>query len=517
MKRDTSQEHAVTRYSISRRFIYAFVGVLTLTLFIFAASFVFLNSARMNTYLENQLYNTLNIAQASLMTPLWNFDFNTINSFIEALFLNRPIIYASISEENNVIAKRIRPEYEGKELSYFENSPEFIVKTSELVYRDNQIGKIDLVMSRENVQREVVVTIFSIVALTILMIAAISVTSFVITQRYISRPLMKLQNSATLIANGDLDAVIDTSSPDETGLLARDLNVMRDSIKQLVEALRQSKGQLEESNRTLEHKVEERTTELAHAVREAQEANQAKSRFLANMSHELRTPLNAIIGYSEMLHEEVEELGQADFLPDLERIHTAGKHLLSLINDILDLSKIEAGKMDLYIETFIIQPMIQDVVTTITPLAEKNHNTLIVRTADGLGSMRADQTKVRQSLFNLLSNACKFTEHGTITVDTERQTEQGCDWVLFRVSDTGIGMHEDQMQKLFQVFSQVDASTTRRYGGTGLGLAISQRFCQMMGGDITVESVLGQGSTFVIRLPVEAMASMEEVPSTVDV
>jgi signal transduction histidine kinase len=238
-------------------------------------------------------------------------------------------------------------------------------------------------------------------------------------------------------------------------------------------------------------------------MREAQEANRAKSQFLANMSHELRTPLNAIIGYSEMLHEEVEDLGHKEFIADLERIYTAGKHLQSLINDVLDLSKIEAGKMDLYLETFDIQPLIQDVVSTIMPLAEKNANTLTVHSAPALGSMRADQTKVRQSLFNLLSNACKFTEQGTIELESSRAQIEGHAWMVFRVTDTGIGMAPEQTRKLFQAFTQVAASSTRQYEGTGLGLAITQHFCQMMGGDITVDSALGQGSTFTIRLPAE--------------
>jgi signal transduction histidine kinase/CheY-like chemotaxis protein len=241
--------------------------------------------------------------------------------------------------------------------------------------------------------------------------------------------------------------------------------------------------------------------ELRLAKEAAEEASRAKSAFLANMSHELRTPLNAIIGYSEMLQEEAADLGQEDLTPDLQKIQAAGKHLLTLINDILDLSKIEAGRMDLFLETFDVALMIQDAAMTIQPLVEKNRNTLVVQCADNLGTMRADLAKVRQSLFNLLSNACKFTAQGTITLAVSRETVDGAVWVTFRVTDTGIGMTPAQMGKVFQVFVQADASTTRQYGGTGLGLAITRRFCQMMGGDITVESAPGQGSAFTIRLP----------------
>jgi signal transduction histidine kinase len=244
-----------------------------------------------------------------------------------------------------------------------------------------------------------------------------------------------------------------------------------------------------------------RASQLRVAAEAAQAADRTKSQFLANMSHELRTPLNAIIGYSEMLQELARDDGADDFIPDLEKITAAGKHLLMLINDILDLSKIEAGKMALLLEPFDLGGMIRDVVAMMPPLVQKNGNTLVVQAGEGLGSMKADVTRIRQCLFNLLSNACKFTKKGTITLSVKRQAVQGREWVTFQVSDSGIGMTPEQLGRLFEVFSQADASTTREYGGTGLGLAITRRFCRMMGGEVTAQSEVGKGSTFTIILP----------------
>jgi PAS domain S-box-containing protein len=242
--------------------------------------------------------------------------------------------------------------------------------------------------------------------------------------------------------------------------------------------------------------------EEAEAAREQSEAaNVAKSQFLANMSHELRTPLNAVIMYSELLEEEAVDAGVERFVPDLEKIRAAGKHLLALVNGVLDLSKIEAGKMELFLETFDVAGMAQDVATTVGPMLEKKSNKFEIDCAPGLGVMHADLTKVRQILFNLLSNSSKFTENGTIRLQATRDDADQSGRITFKVTDTGIGMTPEQVAKLFQPFTQADASTTRKFGGTGLGLAISRRFCEMMGGEITVTSEAGKGSAFTVMLP----------------
>lgn len=279
----------------------------------------------------------------------------------------------------------------------------------------------------------------------------------------------------------------------------------KDSEIQLkTEELYAKNQELLQLNNHLEELVRERTAQLEQAHDAAIEANRVKSQFLANMSHELRTPLNAIIGYSEMLMEEADDMGEPAFAEDLAKIGKAGKHLLALINDILDISKIEAGKMEVYFEPCSVVGIAQEVITTVKPLIEANGNRLDVRLEDG--NMTVDVTKLRQILLNLLSNASKFTKDGTIGFEVFAESRGPAAGFIFRVRDTGIGMTPEQTEKLFQPFTQADSSTTRQYGGTGLGLAISQQFCHIMGGDIRVESELGTGSTFTCWLPLQPAA-----------
>jgi|GEM_PF-2468041 len=312
----------------------------------------------------------------------------------------------------------------------------------------------------------------------------------------IVRPLERITATMTSLAAGnEIADVPETGRGGEIGEMAQAVQVFKD---------------------TLEDRIRQRTAEATAARDAAIEANRAKSTFLANMSHELRTPLNAIIGYSEILAEEAEEIGEGAFLEDLERIQTAGRQLLGLINNVLDLSRIEAGKTDLHVETFDIADIVKDISAVAGPLVDRNKNALVLDIPDDIGAMTSDQTKVRQALINIVTNACKFTSEGTITLTARRGTSSDGAGIDFAVEDTGIGMAPDQLDRVFSAFTQADSSTTREYGGTGLGLAITRGICEMLGGGILATSTAGVGSRFVITLPVDLSRATAELEAPED-
>ncbi|MEO0435076.1 MAG: ATP-binding protein, partial [Cyanobacteria bacterium J06656_5] len=312
--------------------------------------------------------------------------------------------------------------------------------------------------------------------------------------RRITQPIAAITEAAIHLENGQLDQSIPVVRQDEIGILAQTFNRMAQQLKESFAAL-------EESNQELEFRVSERTAELEEAKEAAESATRTKSAFLANMSHELRTPLNSIIGYSEILQEEAELSGDEDSIPDLRKIQGSSRHLLNLINSILDLSKIEAGRMELQLAPMSIIDLAQDVMETIHPVAEAKFNTLVLDNESTVDSIESDFDKLRQCLLNLLSNANKFTQEGELTLTIKTISYQTENYLEFIVTDTGIGMAKDQLEKIFEAFTQADTALTRRYGGTGLGLTITREFVRMLGGTISAQSELGKGSAFTILIP----------------
>jgi signal transduction histidine kinase/CheY-like chemotaxis protein len=329
-------------------------------------------------------------------------------------------------------------------------------------------------------------------------------------QLLISRPLIALETIAARVSRDktyQLRAPVLTGG--EIGSLTLQFNEMMEQIERREKALSESQDLLEERVRRRTSELEEEIAErqrieqsLIAAREAAEESSRAKSAFLANMSHELRTPLNAIIGYSEMLMEEEADSEAKLFTPDLKKIHGSGHHLLTLINDVLDISKIEAGRMDLNLELCAVRLLLEGVLDTIEPIARRRHNAFEVEVEDYDAIVRADVVRFRQSLLNLLSNACKFTENGTVRLKVSQQQSEKGSWLVWSIEDSGIGISEEQMARLFQPFTQADNSATRKYEGTGLGLVISRRLINLMGGHITMESKEGVGSTFRIWTPV---------------
>ena len=669
--------------SISHRFSYALIGVITLLLIAFAVVVILFDISKIEREMETRLGNAIKLAQNSLPTPLWNMDYVVVNDFVDALFLDESIIYTKISWGDHVITEKKRPGAQLQEIQsgmpqvLFKGS-EIIAKSSDIHFKGNIVSKILIVMSRESVRKKSLFQIYSGIALTALIVAAIWLTSIFITRRYISHPLMKLQESAALIAQGDLDAFVDTSGRDEIGVLADHLDIMRGSIKQLFAELSESKQELEGYSRTLEHKVEIRTQALVqsveelkalgeisqavgstldleavltsivgHAVqlskadagtiyefdeieqvfvprinygvstefietmresrfrvgdktvlgqaalkqapdqildivnapdyarshlrkagfrsllalpllrkdrligglvvrrraagefsapvvdllqafaaqsslaihnarlfneieekgRELEVVNKHKSEFLANMSHELRTPLNAILGYTELIVDNIYGDVPEKIREVLGRLEKNGRHLLGLINDVLDLSKIEAGRLTLSLNEYSMGEVIETVFNSVEALAAEKKLDLKIRDHTNHAIGKGDEQRIAQVLLNLLGNAIKFTEKGGVRVESAVSNES----FLVSVSDTGPGLSETDQKRIFEEFQQADGSSTRKKGGTGLGLSIAKKIVEMHRGCIWVESTLGKGATFKFKIPVRVESQGKQI------
>jgi signal transduction histidine kinase/HAMP domain-containing protein len=666
--------------SISRRFSYSLISITALLLIAFTVIVILYDFNKIESVMQKRLDNAILFAENSLPIPLWNLNYIVVNDFVEALFLDDSIVYLKISWEDKIITERNRPSFQHKNIDS-EFSPvlvqdsNLIAKSSDIYFKKNIISKILIVMSREKVKKQAIFQIYGTIALLILNIAAIWLTSIFITRRYISTPLQKLQASASLIAQGDLETFVDKSSSDEIGTLAQHLDDMRRAIKRLFTELSESKIKIEGHSRTLEQKVELRTKELARSVEElkalgevsqavsstldiekvltsivrhavqlsntdagtiyefdeteqifiprinyglnaefidtlreyrlrvgdktvigqaaknrapnqvpdllnvpgyplqsikeagyrallafpllrenrligglvvrrktsgefpppvvemlqtfaaqsvvaihnarlfreiehkGQEleiANKHKSEFLANMSHELRTPLNAIIGYSELIIDNIYGEVPEKIRGVLERVEKNGRHLLGLINDVLDLSKIEAGRLTLSLNDYSIQDTIQTAITSVEALAVEKNLDLKVIVPKSLEKGKGDEQRIAQVILNLLGNAIKFTKQGEVKV--EAALSNG--FFLISVTDTGIGLSDVDQEKIFKEFQQADGSSTRVKGGTGLGLSISKKIVEMHGGQIGVESALGEGSRFWFMLPIRVERQM---------
>lgn len=473
------------------------------------SSFAFLWLSR-NSLRDSLEYDAIGLAQAigdNATAALLFKDASSAHEIILALASDPRVLDAALWEKDGTrLAVYSRdtagpphiPSQPQPEDAYFEENALVVVRN--IILDNEYVGSIFLRMGLASLQ-----SLFNRILLIIALIAGVMLlfTYFLASklQTLVSKPVLDLAQTVKSISNEKNYSIraVKTGS-DEVGDLIDGFNAMLEQIQSRDEALRRHSRKLALQSA----EVTAMNAQLNAAIQKAEQANRAKSEFLAKMSHEFRTPLNAIIGYCELIKEEAAETNEVEYIADLDRIHTSARHLLALINDVLDISKIEAGKMEIFIETFDVGDILPEVYDTVCEQVEKNGNMLDFDYPEDLGSMTSDSMKLKQILLNLLGNSGKFTQNGHVRLSAARIARNGAEWLRFQVRDTGIGIRHEDQKKLFQPFSQVDDSTSRKYGGTGLGLAITQRFVQMLGGTIDLQSEPGKGSTFEICLPAEA-------------
>lgn len=460
-----------------------------------------------NTKLSNQNERVLiNILSDLARVALLNVEYGELQPYVEE-FVTTPAVEKVIvlDEKDRVVVSSTVTDVGGVNPQFISSENQFW-RTQEIENSSGRLGKIAIKFSHHALvaANERAVDVGIITALAGMLIIAVC---GVIAGYLLTRRLETLKNAALKMISGDLSVRTGLHGKDEIAILSETFDRMAQGVEIIIHDLRDREKEISNAHDELEKRIAERTRELAIARDQALAANRTKSVFLANMSHELRTPLNAIIGYCELLSEVANDNRYKDIISDLDNIHVAGTHLLKIINNVLDLSKIEAGKVTFELTNFDIEEMVNEVVTNTRPLVHKNNNNLEVLYGKEVGSMYADKTKVRQILINVIGNAAKFTEAGTITLSVDRQ-KIGKN-IIFTIRDTGIGISEENLHKLFEEFTQADASTTRKFGGTGLGLAISRHHCELMGGHIVASSSLGKGSSFTVILPVSVTLAAE--------
>lgn len=431
---------------------------------------------------------------------LFTSDFDDLQPYMEQISEDPNIVKVFMTNRNKMVIVSSEVTNVGHNLPETQNTETEFWRIEEIGNTSGTLGTLAIKFSRAQLieANDEARNLGIIVALLGLLVIAIA---GVLVGHLLTRRLIQLSEAAEEVAKGNLQVRTNLSGSDEIAVLGKSFDNMAEKISSYVNDLQQSDSQLRQAQTELEQRVKTRTAELAIARDEALNASNIKSKFLANMSHELRTPLNAIIGYSELLLEDARETTSTIIKDDLLKILSAGTHLLSLVNDVLDLSKIEAGKMDFYLEKFEVKSCVEEMLKSIDSLVVKNGNTLKISYSNDIGSMYADKTKVQQVLINLISNATKFAPGEIIKIQIKREIKPDKHWILFSVLDTGPGIKQQKLDSLFDEFTQLNTSESSLQKGTGLGLAICQKYCQLMGGSIKVHSTVDVGSTFIIRLP----------------
>lgn len=481
--------------SLKGRLLLSIVTVMTVTVVVSFGLFFYHSYKSQYERLHLVGERTASINALTISAFVKNADSKHIRKILNILKENPNFSTITVTDtNNNIIASASSSPLKHKSGIWgmlFKDKSESIVRP--IIHKGREIGRFTVELCFDHLAQNLQRSLTFALGLFACMLFLVIFTVYYEILRLVLAPLNKIIRAIQEMARGDLNVRVEQKTNDELGLLADSFNKMSHDLKSMYEII--------------EEKVRQRTKELQETQTKQQAseaANKAKSQFLANMSHELRTPLNAIIGYSDILMEDALEEERQDVYEDLKRIHTAGNHLLGLVNDILDISKIESGKVDLHLEDFKVQDILDEINQLAEPLMEKNENTFEFRVVGEIPEMHSDYTKVKQILTNLIGNSSKFTHKGTVTLEASSAFLGDVEAVEFKIIDTGIGMNEEQLQKVFQNFTQADESTSRKYGGTGLGLAITKNFTTLLKGDIKVESEMGKGTTFIVTLPVIA-------------